>query len=150
MNFRSATRNDVPVIVDLLANDHLGRKRETYGEPLPDVYYDAFEAIHKDPNQELMVVENEQAEVIGTFQLSYIQYLSYRGGVRAQVESIHVREDQRGKGVGEGMLQWIIGRAQERKAKMLQLTSDKQRPDAIRFYQKQGFIASHEGFKLHF
>ena len=95
-----------------------------------------------------MVAENDAGEIIGTFQLSFIQYLTHQGSIRAQIESVRVREDQRGKGIGEKMIQWAINRAKEKGAHLLQLTSDKKRPDAIRFYEKLGFKASHEGMKL--
>lgn len=150
MKFRKAVRGDVPSIVQLLANDKLGQLRENYREPLPDVYYDAFEKISHDPNQELVVVENESEEIIGTLQLSFIQYLTYQGGIRAQIEAVRVREDSRGEGIGQQLFQWAINRAKARNAHLLQLTSDKKRPEAIHFYEKLGFVASHEGMKIHF
>lgn len=150
MIFRKATAADVPCIVQLLANDPLGQLREDYQEPLPDLYYRAFEQISEDPNQELIVLEKSKGEIIGTFQLSFIQYLTYRGGVRAQIEAVRIREDQRGGGIGQAMVEWAIKRAKERNAHVLQLTTDKKRPDAIRFYEKLGFTASHEGMKIHF
>lgn len=150
LHFRKATKNDVPLIVAMLANDELGRKRENHRNPLPDSYYLAFEKIDQDDNQELMVVENQDGEVIGTLQLSFIPYLTYQGGTRAQIEAVRIREDQRGKGLGTHFFQWAIDRAKERGAHVLQLTSDKQRPEAIRFYENLGFKATHEGMKLHF
>lgn len=151
MIFRSATKNDVPFIIKMLANDTLGKLRENYQEPLPESYYEAFEIIHKDPNQELMVVEKENdPEIIGTFQLTFIPYLSYRGKLRAQIENVFIREDLTGKGIGKKIFVWVIERAKARNAHLLQLTSDKQRPAAIKFYEDLGFIASHEGMKLHF
>lgn len=150
MIFRQATRADVHEIVKMLANDKLGELREDFQTPLPDTYYTAFENINIDPNQELIVLENKQGEIIGTMQLSFIQYLTYRGGIRAQIEAVRIREDQRGKGIGEQMFKWAIERAQERKAHLIQLTTDKKRPEALRFYEKLGFKATHEGMKLHF
>ncbi|GAB4025239.1 GNAT family N-acetyltransferase [Spirosoma gilvum] len=149
MVFRKATRQDVPIIVQLLANDKLGQLRENYADPLPEAYFSAFDNINADPNQELIVAENEQQELVGTLQLSFIQYLTYRGGIRAQIEAVRVREDTRGEGVGQKMIEWAIERARLRKAHIIQLTTDKQRPDALRFYEKLGFKASHEGMKLH-
>ncbi|MDF1517655.1 MAG: GNAT family N-acetyltransferase [Lutibacter sp.] len=151
MIFRSATKNDVPFIVKMLANDTLGKLRENYQEFLPESYYAAFEIINKDPNQELMVVEKENdPEIIGTFQLTFIPYLSYQGKLRAQIENVFVREDLTAQGIGKKMLEWAIERAKNRNAHLLQLTSDKKRPSAIKFYENLGFIASHEGMKLHF
>ena len=150
MKFRKAVREDVPFIVQLLANDKLGQLREDYQDPLPVKYYTAFEQIDADPNQELIVIENEDGEVIGTLQLSFIQYLTYQGGIRAQIEAVRVREDLRGDGIGQKLFEWAINRAKERNAHLLQLTTDKKRPEAVRFYEKLGFKASHEGMKIHF
>ncbi|MDF1811503.1 MAG: GNAT family N-acetyltransferase [Verrucomicrobiales bacterium] len=132
----------------MLAADKLGKRRENYAEPLPENYYQAFEVIDKDPYQELVVFE-DKAEIIGTLQLSFIQYLTYQGGVRAQIEAVRIREDQRGKGKGEYLLKWAIERARAKGAHLLQLTTDKQRPEALNFYENFGFQASHEGMKLH-
>ncbi|GAB3715422.1 GNAT family N-acetyltransferase [Spirosoma flavus] len=148
MLFRKATRQDVASIVQLLANDQLGQLRERYADPLPETYYDAFDKLNADSNQELIVVEDEKGELIGTLQLSFIQHLTYQGGIRAQIEAVRIREDGRGKGIGQQMMEWAINRARERNAHLLQLTTDKQRPDALRFYEKLGFKASHEGMKL--
>ena len=149
MNIRPVTKKDLPAIVEMLANDKLGRLREVYQTPLPKVYYTAFERIIADNNQELLTVENEEQEPIATFQLSFIPYLTYQGGIRCQVENVRVRDDYTGKGIGRQMFEWIIDRAKKKGAHVVQLTSDKQRPDAIRFYEKLGFSASHEGMKLH-
>ncbi|MEM7367493.1 MAG: GNAT family N-acetyltransferase [Bacteroidota bacterium] len=150
MIFRSATKSDVFAIVGLLAHDKLGKQREAFQSPLPPAYSRAFEKIDQDPNQELIVLEDVNKEIIGTLQLSFIQYLTYQGGVRAQIEAVRIRDDQRGKGIGEKMFLWAIDRAKARGAHLLQLTTDKQRPEAIRFYERLGFIASHEGMKFHF
>lgn len=148
LHFRQATLADIPFIVQLLANDKLGQLREHYTDPLPACYYDAYQTIAADPNQELMVVENDNQEIIGTLQLSFIQYLTYQGGIRAQIEAVRIRDDNRGEGIGQKLFEWAIHRARERGAHLLQLTTDKKRPDALRFYEKLGFIASHEGMKL--
>ena len=137
-------------MVQLIANDKLGQLRENFTDPLPQVYYDAFERIDADPNQELIVVENDHREIVGTLQLSFIPYLTYQGGIRAQIEAVRVREDLRGEGIGQQLFSWAIQRSRERKAHLLQLTTDKQRPEAVRFYEKLGFKASHEGMKIHF
>lgn len=150
MKFRKAMIDDVPYIVEMLSNDELGKQREDYRIPLPKIYFDAFTRINQDTNQELVVVENDNNEVVGTMQLTYIPYLTYQGGVRAQIEAVRIRKDQRSKGLGEEMFRWAINRARERGAHLLQLTTDKKRPDALRFYEKLGFKASHEGMKLHF
>jgi GNAT superfamily N-acetyltransferase len=145
--FRPAEKRDVFFIVQMLADDKLGALREQFEDPLPNSYYQAFEAIDRDPNQELMVVEMA-SEIIGTLQLSFIPYLTYQGGVRAQIEAVRIRADQRGLGLGQQFFRWAIDRATERGAHVLQLTTDKKRPEALRFYENLGFIASHEGMKL--
>lgn len=96
MIFRKATKNDVSKIVELIADDELGKTRENYQMPLPTEYLNAFKNINTDLNQELIVVENENAEIIGTLQLSFIQYLTYRGGIRAQVEAVRIKKIKRG------------------------------------------------------
>ena len=150
MKFRKATRIDVSKIVEMIADDDLGRTRENFQIPLPSEYLNAFENIDSDQNQELIVVENEEFEIIGTLQLSFIQYLTYRGGIRAQIEAVRIREDYRGQGIGKTMFEWAINRAKERNAHLIQLTTDKKRPKAIKFYEDLGFVASHEGMKIHF
>ena len=150
MKFRKATQNDVAKIVEMIADDELGKTRENYQVPLPTEYLVAFENIDADPNQELIVVENQEAEIIGTLQMSFIQYLTYKGGIRAQIEAVRIRKDKRGLGIGKTMFEWAIQRAKERNAHLLQLTTDKKRPKAIQFYEDLGFSASHEGMKIHF
>lgn len=151
MIFRRATKNDLPIIVKMMANDKLGKLRENFQEPLPEAYYEAFDIINSDSNQELIVVEKDNdSEIAGTFQLTFIPYLSYQGRLRAQIENVMVREDLTGQGIGKKMFEWAIDRAKARNAHLLQLTSNKKRPRAIKFYEDLGFIASHEGMKLHF
>ena len=149
MKFRKTTKNDLQAIIHMIADDEFGRKRENYKVPLPSKYIKAFENIISDSNQELIVVENVDAEIIGTFQLIFIQYLTYQGGIRAQLEGVRIRKDQRGLGIGNHMIHWAIKRAKERNAHVLQLTTDKQRPKAIKFYEDCGFVASHQGMKIH-
>ncbi len=150
MKFRKATEKDIPIIVEMIADDALGKKRENFQTPLPPEYLQAFFKIESDKNQELVVVEDESSEIIGTLQLSFIQYLTYRGGVRAQIEAVRIKKDKRGLGIGKKMFEWAIKRAKERKAHVLQLTTDKKRPKAIKFYNDLGFVKSHEGMKMHF
>lgn len=150
MIFRKATERDVPEIVKILAEDELGRLRENYKIPLPKTYYEAFEVINSDKNQELIVIESaETSKIIGTFQLTFIQYLSYKGRSRALLENVMVQKNYQGKGIGKQIIDWCIASAKTKKVHVLQLTSDKQRPLAIQFYEKFGFKASHEGMKLH-
>lgn len=150
MNFRRATEKDLPYIVEMMADDELGKERESFKDPLPLGYINAFKKIDKDENQELIVIEDQNHEIIGTMQLTFIQYLNYVGGSRAQIESVMIRKDKRGLGIGKTMFEWAINRAKEKNAFMLQLTSDKKRPRAIKFYEDLGFKATHEGMKMHF
>ena len=122
MLFREATPADIVEIVRMLTDDELGHQREDFTDPLPSSYYAAFENIQRDPNQEFMVVEDE-GEVVGTLQLSFIQYLTYQGGVRAQIEAVRIKHDRRGQGLGKQLFHWAIDRARERGAHLLQLTT---------------------------
>lgn len=149
MEIRKATLVDLPAIVEMLTDDEIGQTREDFKIPLPSSYVQAFEKIIADPNQELIAVIDEQGEVIGTMQLTFIQYLTYKGGIRAQIEAVRIKKGQRGLGIGKQMILWAIERAKERKAHLVQLTSDKKRDKAIHFYKELGFKASHEGMKFH-
>lgn len=146
--FRPALRVDLPDIVRLLADDPLGSSREEYASPLPASYYAAFEAIDNDPNNELVVVAVDD-KVVGVLQLTYIPYITYRGSWRALIEGVRIDSSMRSTGIGRRLFSWAIERAASRGCHLVQLTSDKARPDAIRFYESLGFVASHEGLKLH-
>ncbi|MEV4004072.1 GNAT family N-acetyltransferase [Actinomadura sp. NPDC049753] len=148
MTFREATVDDLPEIVRLLADDPLGSTRETPGEEIPEAYFRAFAAIERDPNNSLVVAEVAGA-VAGTLQLTFIPGLTYTGSERAQIEGVRVAAEQRGAGLGQLMINWAIDRARARGCRVVQLTTDRQRPDAIRFYQKIGFRPSHMGMKYH-
>jgi GNAT superfamily N-acetyltransferase len=145
--FRRARTEDLPAIIALLADDGLGAGREDASLPLAQSYRDAFAAIDADPNQLLAVVE-DAGVVVGTLQLSFIPGLSHKGAWRGQVESVRVAASQRGTGLGQRMFEWAIATCRARGCRMVQLTTDKSRTDAHRFYARLGFTASHEGFKL--
>jgi GNAT superfamily N-acetyltransferase len=149
LEFRRARKDDLPAIVQLLADDPLGAKRERFASPLPESYHQAFAAIEADPNNELIVVEGEQGAIVAVLQLTFIPYITYQGGWRALVEGVRVAAPYRSSGIGRQLFEWAIERARQRGCHMVQLTSDKARPDAIRFYESLGFVASHEGLKLH-
>jgi GNAT superfamily N-acetyltransferase len=149
MQLRKAKRGDLRYIVEMLADDDLGSTREDFRFPVPASYMDAFENISLDPNQELMVVENMKGEIIGTMQLTFIQYLTYQGGIRAQLEAVRIHKNHRGTGLGTEMIKWAISKARKKGAHVVQLTTDKKRLDALRFYRDLGFVDSHEGMKLH-
>jgi len=150
MKFRKARKEDLLQIIEMIADDELGKTRENFQLPLPPQYQAAFDAINADANQELIVLEEVNGAIIGTLQLTFIQYLTYQGGIRAQIEAVRIRKDKRGLGIGKTMFEWAINRAKERNAHLLQLTTDKQRPQAIKFYKNLGFIDSHEGMKIKF
>jgi GNAT superfamily N-acetyltransferase len=146
--FRRASRDDVPAIVRMLASDPLGAAREALESRLPESYYRAFEAIDRDANNELVVAALD-GRIIGVLQITFIPYMTYRGGWRALIEGVRVESDVRSRGIGRELFTWAIERARQRGCHLVQLTSDKARPDAIRFYESLGFVASHEGLKLH-
>ncbi|MBU5465876.1 GNAT family N-acetyltransferase [Virgibacillus sp. MSJ-26] len=147
MEFRKANKNDLHSIVRLLADDELGSKRERFEEPLPEAYYEAFNAIETQVgNQIILAVENQK--VIGCLQLTIIPGLARQGMKRAQIEGVRVDRNYRGKRIGEKLFEEAILIAKSEKCGMVQLTTDKQRSDAHRFYEKLGFTASHEGMKL--
>ncbi len=146
-DFRLATEADLPAIVAMLADDPLGAKRERFEEPLPRSYHVAFDAISGDPNNELIVC-TLGPRVIGVLQLTFIPYLTYQGSWRALIEGVRVASSERSSGIGTRLFEYAISRSRERGCMMLQLTTDKERPDALRFYEKLGFKASHHGMKL--
>ncbi len=147
IGFREASRSDIARLVALLADDELGATREDNSQPLNPRYLDAFDAIDKDPNNELIIVEKAD-ELVGMMQLTFIPYLTHTGSWRCLIEGVRVARSHRGKGAGRRMIEWVIERARERQCGIVQLTSDKQRPEALRFYRSLGFNATHEGFKL--
>lgn len=147
LHIRTAQREDLPAVVALIADDGLGRGRERPGEPLDPRYVAAFEAVSADANQMLVVADLDGA-IVGTMQLTFIPGVSRLGAWRGQIEAVRVAGGQRGSGLGKTMIEWAIDRCRERGCTLVQLTSDKQRDDAHRFYERLGFIASHEGFKL--
>jgi GNAT superfamily N-acetyltransferase len=148
LNFRQAAREDLPEIVQMLADDFLGATREKYEIPLPQSYIKAFEEIETDKNNELIVAEKD-GEIIGTLQITFTPSISFKGGKRATVESVRVAEKFRGQGVGKQLMQWTIKRAKEENCFVLQLTTNAERKNAHRFYEDLGFKGSHLGMKLY-
>ena len=146
--FRPATKDDLPDLVEMLAGDKLGAQREDVSIPLNQRYLTAFNAIHADPNNELVIVEVD-GQPAGMLQLTFIPYLTHTGSWRCLVEGVRIHPDFRGQGLGTELFAWVFQRAQERGCRIVQLTSDKQRPEAIKFYERLGFQATHEGFKYY-
>lgn len=144
---REAELNDLPQMVKLMADDTLGSGRELYKDPLPQCYIDAFNNICNDKNNFLLVVCDGE-NVIGNLQITFTQYLSYMGGMRATIENVRVAEDRRNAGIGTQLMDYAIDLAKEKGCNIVQLTSNKVRKDAHRFYKRLGFENSHEGMKL--
>ncbi|MFO1055874.1 MAG: GNAT family N-acetyltransferase [Dongiaceae bacterium] len=145
--FRAAAEADLPALVAMLADDALGATREDPRLPLDQRYLDAFRLIAADPRQLLLVAESEGA-VVGCLQLTFLPGLAMKGAWRGQIEAVRVAGGRRGTGIGRQMLAHAIGLCRQRGCRLVQLTADKRRPDAHRFYASLGFVASHEGFKL--
>lgn len=147
ITIRKATKHDVVTIVKLLSDDILGSTREKFDDIIPQSYYNAFSAIDNDPNQ-MLVIGEIAGNPIATLQISFITNMSFQGGVRALIEGVHVDKNLRGNGIGKYLMEWAIDEARKKNCRFVQLTSNKKRVDAHRFYDRLGFTASHEGFKL--
>ncbi len=147
LTFRIARKDDLLDIIRMLADDNLGATREKFSDILSDNYIKAFDIINSDNNQELTIVEMNCVKV-ATFHLTFIQYLTHQGGLRGQIEAVRTHSNYRGLGIGRKVFDYAIKRSKEKVEILLQLTTDKKRPDAIRFYETIGFIPTHEGMKL--
>ncbi|MET9391874.1 GNAT family N-acetyltransferase [Streptomyces sp. NPDC006624] len=145
LEIRAAVADDVPAIVGMLADDPLGAQRESPDDLTP--YLTALERISADPNQHLVVAVRE-GRVVGTLQLTIIPGLSRRGSTRSIIEAVRIHADERGSGLGSQLTEWAIATSRDEGCRLVQLTSDKTRTDAHRFYERLGFTASHTGFKL--
>lgn len=147
VTFRTATREDLPAIVRMLADDPLGATRERYDDPLPQAYFDAFDAMQAQGGNDYILAEVDGAAA-GCLQLTIIPGLSRLGMSRAVIEGVRVAAACRGRGIGEALFRHAIAQARAAGCGLVQLTTDKTRPDALRFYERLGFAASHEGMKL--
>jgi len=147
IKFRSAKESDLSAIIHMLADDHLGTARESIETFPGDSYHQAFNAIDKDPNHELIVAELN-GEIIGTLHLMFLPSISFKGGLRSQVESVRVKQNYQSQGIGSKMMHYAIERAKARGAHLMQLTTHESRTDAHRFYERLGFKASHLGMKF--
>ncbi|MDT0389219.1 MULTISPECIES: GNAT family N-acetyltransferase [Streptomyces] len=145
LEIRTAVTDDVPAIVAMLADDPLGAQRESPDDLTP--YVSALERLSSDPNQRL-VVAVRAGRVVGTLQLTFIPGLSRRGATRSLIEGVRIHADERGSGLGSQLIEWAIGESRAEGCQLVQLTTDKSRTDAHRFYERLGFTASHTGFKL--
>lgn len=147
IKIREAVRDDLLHMIKLMADDTLGRQRESYSVPLEQCYINAFNNICNDKNSVLLVVCADE-KVIGSLQITFIQYLSHKGSKRAIIENVHVDENYRNNGVGTRLMKYAIDLAAEKNCSVVSLTSNKVRKDAHRFYERLGFRATHEGMKL--
>ena len=146
VHIRTARRDDVPAIVHLLADDTFGASREQPTDPLPQAYWDAFDAISIQGGNELLVAE-ANGEVVGCLQLTVIPGLSRMGALRAQIEGVRVSSRHRGQRIGEALVDAATERAKTRGCVLVQLTTDRRRVDAHRFYERLGFESTHIGMK---
>lgn len=146
MIFRRARAGDLAAILALLVDDRLGAERDSLDDLAP--YRAAFAQIDADPRQLLAVAEDAAGRVVGTLQLTFIPGLSRGGALRGQIEAVRVASDLRGRGIGAGMIAWAIEECRRRGCALVELTTDRSRTDAHRFYDRLGFEASHLGYKM--
>ncbi|MCV3735412.1 GNAT family N-acetyltransferase (plasmid) [Rhizobium sp. TRM96647] len=147
LRYRRATAADVGTIVEMLADDVLGSSRESVSPSGIERYHEAFAEIDADRNQFLCVVEDGQ-QIVGTLQLTFIPGLARNGAKRGQIEAVRIASDRRGENIGQAMFAWAIDECRARGCSLVQLTTDKARPDAHRFYERLGFEPTHIGYKL--
>ncbi|WAT18732.1 GNAT family N-acetyltransferase [Aurantiacibacter sp. MUD11] len=147
LTYREASMADLPFLDALIEADEVAAARDIAPPDNHGQQQEAMRAIEADPNHELWIVELDGTPV-ASFQLSYLPGVSRKGAWRGQIESVRVTPELRGKGVGAAMMRWAIARCEERGCGVVQLTSDVNRPDAHRFYERLGFSATHAGFKL--
>ncbi len=149
VSIRPARREDVPAMIAMLADDHLGRARERVEDPLPASYYEAFARVERDPNLTLVVAESE-GRVVGCLQLAVLPGISSQGGIRGLLEDVRVASDCRSRGVGEQLVQWAVTEAKARGCILVELLTHASRVDAQRFYKRLGFTSSHVGMTVRF
>jgi ribosomal protein S18 acetylase RimI-like enzyme len=150
VTIRRARRDDVGVIVGMLADDPLGSARERLEDPLPSSYFGAFEALDRDPNIRFVVAENGEGAVVGCLQLCILPGLSSQGASRGLIEDVRVATHCRSRGIGEQMVQWAVAEARAGGCKLVELLTHHTRVDAQRFYVRLGFQRSHVGMTLRF
>jgi GNAT superfamily N-acetyltransferase len=146
--YRAATPADLPFIIALIVEDSVISTGDDPADAAHPDYVSALAEITADPGEEMIIVEKDGVPV-GCFQLSYLPGLMRRGMKRGQIEVVHVAETHRNRGIGGEMMRWAVERCRENGCSMVQLTSNKKRLDAHRFYERLGFLKSHEGFKYY-
>jgi len=150
LTIRPAKRDDVGAIVGMLADDPLGSARERIEQPLPECYFKAFEALDREPNIQLVVAQDGEGAVVGCLQLCILPGLSSQGASRGLIEDVRVASHCRGRGIGEEMVQWAVGRSRAKGCKLVELLTHHTRVDAQRFYERLGFARSHVGMTMRF
>jgi ribosomal protein S18 acetylase RimI-like enzyme len=150
ITIRRARRDDVAIIVAMLADDPLGSGRERLEDPLPPSYYKAFETLDRDPDIQLVVAEEEGGAVVGCLQLCILPGLSSQGASRALIEDVRVASQRRSRGIGEQLVQWAVAEARAKGCRLVELLTHATRVDAQRFYTRLGFTASHVGMTVRF
>ena len=150
VTIRRARRDDVSSIIAMLADDPLGARRERLEDPLPQVYFEAFERVARDPNIHLVVAEDNEGTVVGCLQLCILSGLSSQGTSRGLVQDVRVATSCRSRGIGEQMMQWAADEARARGCKLIELLTNNARVDAQRFYERLGFARSHVGMTIRF
>ena len=148
LTYRKAAEADLPFIVKLLTDDAVRVTDDRPDEPFHPRYVAALRELDTDPNQ-MMMLAMLGDETVGTIQLTFIPCISGLGTKRCLVEAVHISPAHRSKGLGTELIQWAIEQARQRGCSMAQLTSNKKRFDAHRFYERLGFLKSHEGFKYY-
>ena len=143
-----ARRGDVAAVVALLRDDELATAREAPADADLAPYLEAFDEVDGDPRQLLVVVRRSDGGVVGTLQLTFLRTLSRRGGLRMQVEAVRVAAPERGTGLGRALMDWAVETGRARGAVLAQLTTDRRRADAHRFYERLGWVDTHKGMKL--
>ena len=149
ITIRRARSDDIKAIVAMLADDHLGRKRERLEEPLPESYLRAFARLDADPNIQLVIAE-EGGAVVGCLQLCIMPGLSSQGASRGLIEDVRVASNRRSRGIGQQLVQWAVSEARAKKCSLVELLSHHTRVDAQRFYERLGFAKSHVGMTIRF
>ena len=147
ISIREANITDLPYIIKLMSDDNLGNQREEYKLPLPQCYIEAFENISADKNS-ILLVACDAEHVIGNLQITFTQYLSHKGSMRATIENVRIDKNKRNLGIGTQLMNYAIKLAKDKNCSIVQLTSHKTRKNAHRFYERLGFRATHEGMKL--
>jgi ribosomal protein S18 acetylase RimI-like enzyme len=150
ITIRRARRDDVAIIVGMLADDALGRARERIEQPLPDAYFKAFEKVERDPGIQLVVAEDDEGNVVGCLQLCILPGLSSQGASRGLIEDVRVAAHCRSRRIGEQMVQWAVNEARAKGSILVELLTHSSRVDAQRFYERLGFARSHVGMTVRF